>query len=92
MEPKESAEALLSALGSSGRVKYSAIDVSTRFVVLGANTGSVYLFEQQPLKFLQLVSLSDIQIRDPISVIKLSPDENFIAFSSKGTSPLSYCY
>lgn len=40
----ESAESVLANLGSSGRVRYSCVGLSRSYVVLGATTGSVYLY------------------------------------------------
>eukprot|EP01132_Coremiostelium_polycephalum_P002021 gene2021-2488_t len=42
-------DSVLSPIGGSGRVKYSCIDVSKRYLVLGANTGSLYFFEKKSL-------------------------------------------
>lgn len=64
----------------SGRVKYSCIDVSPRLLLLGANTGSIYMFSRPNIEFLRLWSHTDI--RDCLSCIKISPSEKLFAVSS----------
>lgn len=64
----------------SGRVKYSCIDVSPRLLLLGANTGSIYMFSRPNIEFLRLWSHTDI--RDSLSCIKISPSEKLFAVSS----------
>ncbi|GAM22685.1 hypothetical protein SAMD00019534_058600, partial [Acytostelium subglobosum LB1] len=43
----ESVDSVLAPVGGSGRVKYTCLDVSRRYLVLGANTGSIYFFERK---------------------------------------------
>ncbi len=69
-----------SALSPSSRVKYSAVDICTQYLVLGANTGTLYFYEKDTLRFLALISNKDI--REPISKIKFSNLPNILAIST----------
>jgi hypothetical protein len=41
----------------TGRVKYSCLDVSARYLLLGANTGSVYIFDRGRAQSVRTASL-----------------------------------
>jgi hypothetical protein len=43
------------ALRGSSRLKYTCIDVSSKFLVLGSNTGSVYVFGRSSQKHPQII-------------------------------------
>ncbi|EAL70409.1 RING zinc finger-containing protein [Dictyostelium discoideum AX4] len=42
-------DSILSPIGGGGRVKYTCLDVSKRYLALGANTGSLYFFERKSM-------------------------------------------
>lgn len=67
----------VSASLTSSRIRLTAIDVSRHFILLGANTGSVYIFERESAKFLQLLSIDGM--RDPVALLRFSPDEKYLA-------------
>lgn len=76
----ENMESLFLKLGSSGRVKYSCLDISKNYILLGANTGSFYFYERETLRFITLLSLKEI--REPISLVKFNYQGNLIAIST----------
>jgi hypothetical protein len=39
-------QSVVASLGTSGRVKYSCLDVSASVLAFGANTGSLYFFDR----------------------------------------------
>lgn len=62
--------------------QYTCYDASTNYIVCGATSGSLYLFQRQPCKFLQLIP----NLYGAISHVAISPQEHFIAFTTqKGT-------
>jgi WD40 repeat protein len=63
---------------SRSRIRYSCLDASENFLVLGANTGSLYFYERDTLAFLQLLTL----IQEPIVQVKFSPNERFVAIAT----------
>ena len=72
----------MSKLG--GRVKLSCLDCSSQYLVFGANTGSLYFYDRESLRLLSLISSKEI--REPITLVKLSPLGNILAIA---TSKLS---
>ncbi|EFA85390.1 RING zinc finger-containing protein [Heterostelium album PN500] len=83
-------DGVLAPIGASGRVKYTCFDVSKKYLVLGANTGSLYFFERKPNALLtnetlqsnfEILSLNEI--RDSIFSIKLAPcNDNLVAMAT----------
>uniref|UniRef100_T1IXV8 Uncharacterized protein n=1 Tax=Strigamia maritima TaxID=126957 RepID=T1IXV8_STRMM len=68
-------------LKSSARIKYLSFDVSKCYLIFGASTGSIYIFQRNPLKFLQVLANKD----GAITQICLAPDDNLIGYAtSKG--------
>jgi hypothetical protein len=63
---------------SRSRIRYSCIDVSENFLVLGANTGSLYFYERNTLTFLQLLTL----VQEPIVQVRFSPNERLLAVAT----------
>lgn len=61
-------------------VKLTCIDSCSEYLLLGATTGSLYVFDRKTSKFIQLLSIEDI--REPIVKIKFSPDERFLAIAT----------
>lgn len=62
--------------------QYTCIDASTNYIVIGASSGSIYIFQRSPCKYLQLIQ----NMYGPINHVAISPQEKFIAFSTvKGT-------
>lgn len=53
---------------------------SPQYLVLGAQTGSLYFFERQTFRFIQLCVFEDLQ--EPISAMCFSPDEKLLAFAT----------
>lgn len=62
--------------------QYTSYDASRNYVVCGASSGSIYLFQRKPCKFLQLIP----NIFGTITHVVISPQEHYVAFASqKGT-------
>ena len=47
---------LYTPIKTSLRIKYSCFAVSNHLIVLGANTGAVYVFVKQPLNYISFIS------------------------------------
>src|SRR5690242_8032167 len=68
----------------SVRAKYTAVDVSQNYAVLGASTGSLYFYERHSMNFISMYTNPDI--KDSLTLVKISPDESKVAIAtSKGT-------
>ncbi|KAK0165386.1 hypothetical protein PV328_003902 [Microctonus aethiopoides] len=61
------------------RIKYTCINTSTNYIVLGSTSGSLYLFTREPCIFQQLIPLSE----GPVIHLLISPDEKTIALATK---------
>lgn len=62
--------------------QYTCYDASRNYVACGATSGSIYLFQRQPCKFLQLIP----NTFGSISNVAISQQEHYVAYSSqKGT-------
>ncbi|XP_043269472.1 Hermansky-Pudlak syndrome 5 protein homolog [Venturia canescens] len=66
-------------IAATQRIKYTCINVSTNYIVLGSTSGSLYLFIREPCTFQQLIPLSE----GPVSCVVISPDEKTIALATK---------
>lgn len=63
-------------------LQYTCFDASHNYIVCGASSGSVYIFQRSSCKFLQLIP----NTCGPINNIAISPNDRYVAFSSqKGT-------
>lgn len=63
-------------------LQYTCFDASHNYIVCGASSGSIYIFQRSPCKFLQLIPSTS----GPISNIAISPNDRYVAFcSQKGT-------
>ncbi|KAJ8675429.1 hypothetical protein QAD02_011215 [Eretmocerus hayati] len=69
---------LYAPLSATKRVQYTCLAVSTNFIVLGATSGSVYLFAREPCTFQQLIPLSE----GAMCQAQISPDEKSIALAT----------
>jgi len=61
-------------------IRMSCTASSPQYLVLGAQTGSLYFFERNSFRFIQLCVFEDLQ--EPISAIAFSPDEKLLAFAT----------
>ncbi|XP_048781169.2 uncharacterized protein LOC125683761 isoform X3 [Ostrea edulis] len=70
---------LKSPLRGSARLKYTCFDISSRYIAVGSNTGSVYIFDKISLRHLQVV-FTEVE---PSSVnnVKLCSNNKTVAFS-----------
>ena len=67
------------ALGTSGRIKYTCISASPRYIALGASTGGVYCFSREEERLLQVVS----NVKEgQMSCVQFAPDDRYLAFAS----------
>jgi len=69
-------EALTASIPSS-RIRLNCIEVSTNYIILGANTGSLYVFDRDTSRFVQLLTVDGLQ--HSISLVKFSLDEKYLA-------------
>ncbi|BFZ04190.1 hypothetical protein BsWGS_07228 [Bradybaena similaris] len=74
-----SLEDLNSLLGRSARLKYTCLSVSKKFLALGSNSGGVYIFSRDTLKYLQVV-FGDTEASLVVSV-SLSPSDQHVAIA-----------
>lgn len=58
----------------TGRIKCSCLDVSSSYLVFGANTGSLYVYERETLLFIHIITNPGA-----IEKIKFSPDGALLA-------------
>lgn len=63
--------------------QYTCLDASSNYIVLGATSGSIYLFQRTPtVQFLQIIQ----NMYGPINHVAISPQEKFVTFATvKGT-------
>lgn len=65
----------------SSRIKYTCLDVSASYLLFGANTGSLYIFEKKKYDLVRLIS--NVEIRGPIKYVKFCVnDEDVIAVAT----------
>ncbi|XP_046394934.1 Hermansky-Pudlak syndrome 5 protein homolog [Ischnura elegans] len=69
---------LSSPVKSSQRIKYTCFDASQRFIVLGATSGGIYIFQRKPCIFLQLIPNTE----GAVTQVSVSPNESMFAFST----------
>ncbi|XP_012279972.1 Hermansky-Pudlak syndrome 5 protein homolog isoform X2 [Orussus abietinus] len=65
-------------IGDTQRIKYTCLSVSQNYIVLGATSGSLYLFSRELCTFQQLIPLP----QGAISRVLISPDEKKIALAT----------
>lgn len=61
-------------------VKLTCIDSCSDYFLLGASTGSLYVFDRTTSKFVQLLSIEDMH--EPIVKLKFSPDGKLLAIAT----------
>ncbi|XP_067620009.1 BLOC-2 complex member HPS5 homolog [Eurosta solidaginis] len=71
--------ALNEPLKHSNRIKYTCFDISTNYVIFGASSGSLYLFNRCSGKFLHLVPNK----HGPVTHLAISANEKYVAFSTQ---------
>lgn len=59
--------------------QYTCYDASKKYITCGASSGSIYVFMRQPCKFLQLIP----NLSGAINHIAISPQENYVAFTTQ---------
>ncbi|XP_077295508.1 WD40 repeat domain-containing protein pink [Arctopsyche grandis] len=62
----------------SHRIKYTCFDVSNLFLIFGATSGGLYVFNRDSCEFIQLIPNKE----GAITKITISPDEKCLAFST----------
>ncbi|XP_037947307.1 Hermansky-Pudlak syndrome 5 protein homolog [Teleopsis dalmanni] len=65
-------------LKHSNRIKYTCFDISENYVIFGATSGSLYLFNRCSGKFLHLIPNK----HGPINHLAISVNEKYVAFST----------
>ncbi|KAG8221881.1 hypothetical protein J437_LFUL003257 [Ladona fulva] len=69
---------LSSPLKSSQRIKFTCFDASQNFIVIGATSGGIYVYQRKPCVFLQLIPNTE----GAVTRVSISPNENMIAFAT----------
>lgn len=59
-------------------LQYTCFNVSDKYIIFGATSGSLYLFNREPCSFLQIIPNQE----GAVSNVTISPNEQLIAFSS----------
>ncbi|XP_059144829.1 uncharacterized protein LOC131931998 [Physella acuta] len=72
-------EELSLPLSRSARLKYTCISVSKKYVALGSNTGGVYIFSRDTLKYLQVV-FGDTDANS-VTCVSLAPSDQHVGFA-----------
>lgn len=66
---------------SSSRIKFTSITASSNYLVCGANTGSLYVFDRKSSEMLRLISNNEIP--DPIHLLTMHPsNDDVLALAS----------
>ncbi|CAG9833069.1 unnamed protein product, partial [Diabrotica balteata] len=60
------------------RIKLTSFDVSNHYIILGTNSGGIYIFKRTPCEFLRLIPSKE----GSTVHIKISPDEKNLAVAS----------
>ncbi|XP_025087276.1 Hermansky-Pudlak syndrome 5 protein-like [Pomacea canaliculata] len=74
-----SLEDLRFPLERSSRLQYTCLSVSQRYIALGSNTGGVYIFSRESLKYLQVV-FGDVEV-SAVTATALSPNDQNVALA-----------
>ena len=61
------------------KIEYICMDASEKYIVLGANTGSLYFYRREPLNYLRLFTPP---YPSKIELVVFSPDQTMIALST----------
>ncbi|KAK2580248.1 hypothetical protein KPH14_012502 [Odynerus spinipes] len=77
-ECEEINQVLHKPINSTQRIKYTCLNVSRNYIILGSTSGSIYLFNREPCTFQQLIPLSE----GIVSHVSISPDEKTIALAT----------
>ncbi|KAI4489398.1 hypothetical protein M0802_011153 [Mischocyttarus mexicanus] len=77
-ECEEINQVLHKPINSTQRIKYTCLNVSQNYIILGSTSGSIYLFNREPCTFRQLIPLSE----GIVSLVSISPDEKTIALAT----------
>lgn len=77
-ECEEINQVLYKPINSTQRIKYTCLNVSQNYIILGSTSGSIYLFNREPCSFQQLIPLSE----GVVSHLSISPDEKSIALAT----------
>ena len=65
----------------SSRIKYTCLDVNESYLLFGANTGSLYVFERKRFELVRLIS--NIELKGPIKYVKFcANDEDVVAVAT----------
>lgn len=69
---------------TSGRIKYTSLAVSQDYLLLGSNTGSLYVYERVSCRFVQLSNEASTKWFKGTSIkfIKFSPDSELLAIAT----------
>uniref|UniRef100_A0A0A9X6F3 RING-type domain-containing protein n=3 Tax=Lygus hesperus TaxID=30085 RepID=A0A0A9X6F3_LYGHE len=65
-------------LRSTQRIRYTCFEVSQNFLIFGATSGGIYIFQRDPCNFIQLAPNKE----GAVTKVCMSKDEKFIAFST----------
>ncbi|XP_050441842.1 uncharacterized protein LOC126846466 [Adelges cooleyi] len=68
-----------SPLKATQRIRYTSFDVSQNFIIFGASSGGLYVFQRQPCEFIQLLPNKE----GSVTQVLLSKDEELIGFGTQ---------
>ncbi|KAK6191617.1 hypothetical protein SNE40_003261 [Patella caerulea] len=68
-------------LNRSARLKYTCLSVSRKHIALGSNTGGVYIFSRDTLKYLQVI-FGDLESTSILQVSLSPTSDNHVAFTT----------
>ncbi|EEB11189.1 conserved hypothetical protein [Pediculus humanus corporis] len=74
----EDLSCIFTPLKSTTRIKYTCFNTSNSYLIFGATSGSLYVFQREPCCFLQLLPNKE----GSVTQVSISPDEKFIGFST----------
>ncbi|XP_014208666.1 uncharacterized protein LOC106639526 [Copidosoma floridanum] len=77
-EWQEINSSLYAPINATKKMQYTCMATSSNYIVLGATSGSIYLFTRDPCVFQQLIPLSE----GAVVQVQISPDEKTIALAT----------
>jgi hypothetical protein len=60
------------------RIKFTSFDVSTKYVIFGASSGGIYIFNREPCQFLKLIPTT----HGSANLVQISADEENLAVAA----------
>lgn len=74
----EDTSSISSPLKTTNRIKFLSLSVSESYIVFGASSGGLYVYDRESFAFKALVPSKE----GPITCVRISPDEKWFGFST----------